>query len=104
MTTEPSFQHQPQHITFGTIPLLIEDKEFVGGFESGYGSYHTYHQRGEVIETSTFLFLLKNGWNGDRSEMWTAGYIVGWLAGLYEQEDGQLALCIPVTEQREGVA
>ncbi len=104
MTTQPHFQHQPQYITIGTIPLVIEDKEFINGFERGYDSYHTYHQRGEVIETSTLFFLLKNGWNADHSEMWTTGYIMGWLAGLYEQEDGQLALCVSVTGHHEDVA
>ena len=104
MTTQPSFQHQSQYITIGTIPLLIEDKEFVSGFERGYESYHTYHQHGEVIETSTLLFLLRNGWNADHTDMWTTGYIMGWLAGLYEQENGQFALCMPITKHHEGMA
>jgi len=104
MMTQPYFQHQPQYITIGTIPLLVEEKEFIGGFDSGYDSYHTYHQCGEVIETSTLLFLIKNGWNGDHSDMWTTGYIMGWLAAFYEQEDGQLALCVPLTGHHEGVA
>lgn len=91
-------------VALGAMFLLIEDEEFIGGFEHGYDIYHTHHQHGEVIETGTLFFLLKNGWNADQSEMWTTGYIMGWLAGFYEQEDGQLALYIPVTEQHEGVA
>ncbi len=83
---------------------MIDDEEFVSGFESGYDSYHTYHHRDEVIETTTLLFLLKNGWNGGPSDLWNTGYIIGWLAGFYEQEQGTLALCIPVTQQREGAA
>lgn len=102
MTTRQPFRQQ--QVALGTILIMIEGEEFIGGFESGYDSYHTYHHRDEVIETSTLLFLLKNGWNGDKSEMWTTGYIMGWLAAFYEQEEGQLALCIPVTGQREGVA
>jgi len=102
MTTGPHFQQQ--QVSLGATLIMIEDEEFIGGFETRYDSYHTYHQQGEVIEISTLLFLLKNGWNGERSEMWTAGYIMGWLAGFYEQEDGQLALSVPVTQQCEGAA
>ncbi len=105
MTRESAFQHEsPQSVTIGTIPLLTEDKDFADGFERGYDNYHTYHRRSEVIETSTLFFLLRNGWNADHSEMWTTGYIMGWLAGLYEQEDGQLALCMPVTEHHDEVS
>ncbi len=102
MTTRQPFQQQ--QVSLGATSILIEDKEFIGGFENGYDSYHTYHQQGEVIEISTFLFLLKNGWDGERSEMWTTGYIMGWLAAFYEQEEGQLALSVSVAQHREGAA
>ncbi len=85
MTTESQFQQ----VFPGTVTIAEEDEEFVNGFDRGYKSYHTFHLQGEIIETSTFLFLLKNGWNAGTSDMWNTGYIMGWLKGFYEQEDRQ---------------
>ena len=56
----------------------------------------------ECRDTTLLLFLFRNGWGAGQSDMWMTGYIMGWLTAFYEQEDGQLALCISVAEHQEG--
>jgi hypothetical protein len=88
--------------SLGKRQVLIEDEEFMRGFNIGYDTFHAHHtQDDEMIGTTTLLFLLKNGWNAGMSDQWTTGYIMGWLAAFYEQEDGQLTPCIPAA-QRHG--
>jgi len=87
-------QQQQQVVVLGTIQVLVDDTAFVQGYETGYGTYHTYHAQQDdgVIEVSTLLFLLRNGWNVGQSDQWNTGYIMGWLAAFYEQEKGMFAL------------
>ncbi len=88
--------------SLGIRQVLIENEEFMRGFDTGYDIYHTHHtQDDEVIGTTTLLFLFKNGWNAGQSDEWTTGYIMGWLAAFYEQEHGMLALSMSVTQQCE---
>jgi len=92
MTTSGHQSCQQHDILLGSIQVHIDDNDFVYGFEEGYDTFHAYHSKEERIDASIFLFLLKNGWGVGHSEMWTTGYILGWLAACYEQERGQLAL------------
>lgn len=90
MTMLKQQQHQA---TIGNALLLIDDEDFVYGYHEGYETYQTYHHNKEGgVDTSTLLFLLKNGWDAGHSDLWNTGYIAGWLAAFYEQEDGQFAL------------
>ncbi len=89
-----------QQITIGNAHILVDDEDFVQGYHDGYETCHTYHHHEEMIDTSTFLFLLRNGWDTGRSEQWNTGYILGWLAAFYEQEKGTLALCVDVGEKQ----
>ena len=90
-------QHSQQQIMLGTMLLLINDADFLHGYDNGYETFHTYHPKEEAVDTSTLLFLLKNGWNAGHSDQWVTGYIMGWLAAFYEQEKGQLALSTSVS-------
>lgn len=94
---------QQQRASIGNRSVVVEDEDFVRAYNAGYETYYLYHRDDEVIDVSLLLFQLRNGWNGERSDMWTTGYIMGWLGAFYEQEDGQLALCVPVTQQREEI-
>lgn len=85
---------QPQQATVGTTFLIIDDEDFLHGYHEGYTTCQTYHHNKESLNTSILLFLLKNGWDAGYSDHWNTGYIVGWLAAFYEQEQGQLALCV----------
>ena len=98
--TQGHSQHHQQQIALGTTLLLIDDADFLQGFDNGYETCHTYHPKGEAIDTSTFLFLLRNGWDTGHSDQWNTGYIMGWLAAFYEQEKGQLALSTYVSALR----
>jgi len=85
-------QVQQQHrVSIGNRSVLVEDEEFVYAYDAEYETYHRYHRQGDVIDSAILLFQLRNGWNERCSEMWNTGYIMGWLAAFYEQEDGQLA-------------
>ncbi len=95
---------QPHMVSIGNKSVLVEDEEFARAYDEGYETYHRYHCDDDVIDSSILFFQLRNGWNGGYSEMWTTGYLMGWLAGFYEQEEGQLALSVSVTHQREGAA
>ncbi len=106
MMTRTAWSHL-QQVSLGTRQVMVEDEEFVHGFDTGYDTCHTYHHHthtDEVMSTDTFLFLLRNGWGAGRSDQWTTGYIMGWLAAFYEQEEGQLALSTDVSApcDREG--
>ncbi len=35
-----------QQVSLGTRQILVEDEEFVRGFDIGYDTYHTYHYPG----------------------------------------------------------
>lgn len=83
--------------------MLVEDEEFARDYDLGYETYHRYH-RDEVIDSALLLFQVRNGWNDACSDMHNTGLLLGWLAAFYEQEDGQLALSVSMTEDREGVA
>ncbi len=83
-------------LSIGTRTILSEDEDFVHGYTNGYETHHTYHQHNDLLDTSTLLFLLRNGWDAGHSDEWNTGYIMGWLAGFYEQEAGQLALSMNV--------
>ncbi len=91
-----------QQVVIGTVHLHIDDKDFLHGYSNGYKMFHTYHSKEECLDTALLLFLFRNGWGAGHSDTWMAGYIMGWLAAFYEQEDGQLALCISVAEHQEG--
>ncbi len=98
-------QEQHQHIVaIGNRSVLVEDEEFARAYDAGYETHDRYHRDDEVIDASLLLFQLRNGWNERCSEMENTGYIMGWLAGFYEQVKGQLALSVPVTQQCEEVA
>ncbi len=99
MTT---IQQQHQQIALGTTLLLIDDEDFLHGYDNGYETFHTYRSKEEAVDTSTLLCLLRNGWNaGHNNDQWNTGYIVGWLAAFYEQENGQFALSTYVSASRE---
>ena len=83
--------HQ-QQVMIGTIHLLIDDEDFLRSYRNGYETFHTYHSKEESMDISTLLFLLRNGWDAEHSDSWMTGYIMGWLAAFYEQEEGQFAL------------
>ncbi len=101
-------QQRQQQATIGNALLMIDDEDFVSGYHEGYENCHVYHHKEEGyenchvyhhkeeegVDTSTLLFLLKNGWDAGHSDQWNTGYIVGWLAAFYEQEHGQLALLV----------
>lgn len=78
---------QPESFQFGASTVLIEGEhtDFGAGYEQGYEQHsHHYRQGGLPIETSTLLFLIRNGFAPGISEMWQIGYVVGWLAACYE--------------------
>ena len=87
-------QVQQHTILIGNKAIAVEDDDFVQAYNAGYDTYYRYHREDEVIDASLLLFQLRNGWNGERPDMWTTGYILGWLAAFYEQEEGQLVLSI----------
>lgn len=89
-------QVQQKLVAIGKRIVVIEDDHFVQAYDAGYGAYYRYHRQDEVIDSSLLLFQLRNGWNGECSEMWTTGYLMGWLAGFYEQGEGQLARSMDV--------
>ena len=94
MTSIPQYQQ----IALGAILLLIDDEDFLHGYTNGYETFHVYHPNEERrVDTSTLLFLLKNGWNAGQTDQWNTGYIIGWLAALYEQEDGQFAFSTSIS-------
>ncbi len=95
--------HLPlQQIALGNTLLILDDEDFLHGYTNGYENSHTYHPKGEEgIDTSTLLFLLKNGWDAGHTDQWNTGYIMGWLAAFYEQEAGQFALSTYVTTSCE---
>jgi len=95
---------QPHRVSIGNRVVLVEDEEFVLAYDAGYETYHRYHRDDDVIDSAILLFQLRNGWNSECSEMEATGFIMGWLAAFYEQEEGQLALCVSVTQHCEGVA
>jgi len=88
---------QQQRVAIGNILLILDDEDFLRGYTNGYETSHTYHPKGEGIDTSTLLFLLKNGWDAGHTDQWNTGYIMGWLAAFYEQEAGQFALSVYVS-------
>jgi len=94
----------PHLVSIGKMAVLVEDGDFARAYDAGYETYHHYHRDDDVIDSAILLFQVRNGWNDTCSEMETTGFIMGWLAAFYEQEEGQLALCVPVTQQREGAA
>ncbi len=105
MTT--SIQQQ-QQVVLGTMLLRIDDEDFLCGYTNGYETFHAYHHKEDAVDTSTLLFLLRNGWNAGHTDQWMTGYILRWLAAFYEQEDGQFALsmdaptlCNPEREKEE---
>ncbi len=83
-------------VSIGKMSVLVEDEDVMQAYDAGYETYHRYHHQDEVIDATTLLFQLRNGWNSGCSDMWNTGYIMGWLAGFYEQEEGQLARSIDV--------
>ncbi len=95
---------QPHVVSIGKRAVLVEDEDFARAYDVGYETYHQYHRDDDVIDSAMLLFHLRNGWNDACSAMWTTGFIMGWLAAFYEQEEGQLALCVSVTQHREDVA
>jgi len=95
---------QPLIVSIGKRAVLVEDEDFARAYDAGYETYHRYHRDEEVIDSALLLFQVRNGWNTERSEMETTGFIMGWLAAFYEQEEGQLALCVSVTRESEDVA
>lgn len=84
----------PRVVSIGKMSVLVEDEDVVQAYNVGYETYHRYHRQDEVIDATILLFQLRNGWNSDCSDMWNTGYLMGWLAAFYEQEDGQLALSV----------
>ncbi len=99
---------QQQQVTLGNTLLMIDDEDFLRGYNNGYETSHAYHQKEDAVDTSILLFLLKNGWDAGHTDQWNTGYILGWLSAFYEQEDGQLALstyvsvvCEPEWEESE---
>ncbi len=84
--------HSHLQVMIGTMRLLIDDEDFLRGYRHGYETFHTYHSKEESIDTSTLLFLLRNGWGAGHSDVWMTGYIMGWLGAFYEQEEDQFAL------------
>jgi len=89
-------QQQPRMISIGNRSVLVEDEEFVQAYDAGYEAYYRYHRQDDVIDSSILLFQLRNGWNERCSDMENTGYIMGWLAAFYEQEEGQLARSVCV--------
>ncbi len=95
-------QVQQQHrVSIGNKSVLVEDEEFARAYDAGYGTYHRYHRDDDVIDSALLLFQLRNGWNERCSGMWTTGYLMGWLAAFYEQEEGQLSLSVYLSESCE---
>ena len=84
--------HHQQQVRIGTMHLLIDDTDFLRGYNTGYRTFHTHHAQGECIDIAHLLFLFRNGWGAGHSDMWMTGYITGWLGALYEQDAGQFAL------------
>ncbi len=89
-------QVQQHTIRIGNKSVVVEDDHFVQAYDAGYEAYYRYHRDDGVIDASLLLFQLRNGWNGECSDMWTTGYLMGWLTAFYEQEEGQLARSIDV--------
>ncbi len=96
--------HHAHVVSIGKMSVLVEDEDLVQAYDAGYEAYNRYHRQDDVIDASLLLFQLRNGWNSECSDMWNTGYLMGWLAGFYEQEQGVLALCMAVTQLGEDVA
>ncbi len=94
-------QVEQYRVSIGNKSILVEDEEFAHAYDAGYETYHRYHRDDDVIDSAILLFQLRNGWNGGCSAMWTTGYIMGWLAAFYEQEEGQLAFSVYLSESCE---
>jgi hypothetical protein len=90
---------QSYTIPIGNKAIAIEDDDFVQGYDAGYDAYRRYHRDDTVIDASLLLSRLRNGWNSECSDMWTTGYLMGWLTAFYEQEEGQLARSIDVNPE-----
>jgi hypothetical protein len=86
--------HDGQQVRIGTLSLHVDDRDFPRGYNTGYRTFHTHHAQGECIDIAHLFFLLGNGWGAGHSDMRMTGYIIGWLAALYEQDKGQFALSI----------
>ena len=86
--------HDQQQLRIGTLTLHIDDRDFLRGYNTGYRTFHAHHVEGGCIDIAHLFFLFRNGWGAGHSDIWMTGYIMGWLAALYEQDKGQFALWI----------
>jgi hypothetical protein len=88
----------------GTKGVLVEDDEFVHGYDDGYTVYHQYYHDEKVLNAYVLLMQLRNGWGDEAyvSDMHTTGFLVGWLAAFLEQEEGQLARCVALNGTDDG--
>lgn len=93
--------HYPTLMTLGNMSVLVEEVDFVQGYHRGYENYVQYHRNDEAIEAALFMALVRNGWNETTSAMWQTGYILGWLAAFYGQEEGHLQLSADRHEMSE---
>lgn len=89
---------QQQQVAIGKTLLLIDDKDFLPGYTDGYETFHAYRSKGDGVDSSTLLFLLRNRWDTGHTDQWNTGYIMGWIAAFYEQENGQFTLSTSLNE------
>ncbi len=84
------------HVTLGTTKHILLDEseveEFIRGFDDGYESsyYETPHDNC-MLSLSHVLMQVQNSWNHAPSPVLYAGFLVGWLALFFEQEQGEFA-------------
>ncbi len=84
------------HVTLGAIKHILLDEseveEFVCGYDQGYASaYDETPHNNNLLSLSHVLMQVQNNWNHAVSPVVCAGFLVGWLALFFEQEQGEFA-------------
>ncbi len=70
-----------EKVTLGNALMTIHENAFLEGYTSGYRRYRRYDFT-KPLTDAVIKGLLKREYRG-RSEMWRAGFILGWLTAMH---------------------
>ncbi len=72
-----------EKVTLGNALLIIHDPLFLEGYTRGFREYCRSDSMTPLTDTSIGALIKKRQHNKTRSEMWNAGYVMGWITATH---------------------
>jgi hypothetical protein len=76
-----------RELSIGTLSVTVSDEHFMQGYQAGSTRYQQVYHKSALSERGVYAILMQRITDSTKQDRYNAGFITGWYAALFSQEN-----------------